>query len=313
MCCLFGLIDCQRRLSARQKNRMLSILAAACEARGTDATGIAYNSGGKLRIYKRPVPGHQMRFRVPQDAAVIMGHTRMTTQGSPGKNFNNHPFPGHTAAGDFALAHNGVLYNDQLLRRTLGLPHTRIETDSYIGVQLIEQKKALDFASLRDMAEQVEGSFTFTVLDAQDDLFIVKGNNPMCLCALPNQGILLYASTKDILQKAVRQMQLPRKSLRQIGLDCGDILRISPDGTMTRSAFDDSGLTMGWYPNAWISTGSVGTYRGCSPFEEETDPYLEDLKTVAASFGYSADAIDRLISMGFMPEELEEFIYCGEL
>ena len=313
MCCLFGLIDYGRILTAKQKNRMVSILAAACEDRGTDATGIAYNSGGKLRIFKRPIPGHRMRFRIPGDAAVIMGHTRMATQGSPKKSCNNHPFPGMVRGETFALAHNGVLYNDRTLRRQLKLPNTKVETDSYIAVQMLEKKGALNFSSLRDMAERVEGSFTFTVLGPQDDLFIVKGDNPMCLIQFPSLGIYLYASTKEILQKAVQQMRLPAKAFNRIDLECGEILQISPDGTLTRSTFDDSNLLMSWYPNAWISTGSGCTHRGCSVFEEKPGSYLEDLKTVAASFGYSSDAIDRLISKGFMPEELEEFIYCGEL
>ena len=59
----------------KQKNHILSALATAAEARGIDATGIAYNYGGKLRNYKRPWPGHLMRFRVPADAHAIMGHT----------------------------------------------------------------------------------------------------------------------------------------------------------------------------------------------------------------------------------------------
>ena len=94
MCCLFGLMDYGRRMSGRHKSLALYNLASACEVRGTDATGVAYNSGGKLRIYKRPVAAHRMRFHIPGDAAVIMGHTRMTTQGSARRNYNNHPFPG---------------------------------------------------------------------------------------------------------------------------------------------------------------------------------------------------------------------------
>ena len=116
MCCLFGLMDYGRRMSGRHKSLALYNLASACEVRGTDATGVAYNSGGRLRIYKRPVVAHRMRFHIPGDAAVIMGHTRMTTQGSARRNYNNHPFPGRTGAVDFALAHNGVLYNDVALR-----------------------------------------------------------------------------------------------------------------------------------------------------------------------------------------------------
>ncbi|MGN8890400.1 hypothetical protein [Dysosmobacter sp. HCP28S3_G4] len=79
--------------------------------------------------------------------------------------------------GKFVLAHNGILYNDRLLRCSNGLPKTKIETDSYIAVQLIEQKKALDFSSLKYMAEQVEGIFSFTVLDEHENLYFVKGDN----------------------------------------------------------------------------------------------------------------------------------------
>ena len=44
MCSLFGLIDYGKSLSAKQKNKIISALATACEERGTDASGIAYNS-----------------------------------------------------------------------------------------------------------------------------------------------------------------------------------------------------------------------------------------------------------------------------
>ena len=115
MCCLFGLIDYGHSLTGRQKNQMLSVLASACEARGTDATGIAYNVSGTLRIYKRPVPAHRLRFRVPDTAQVILGHTRMTTQGSANRNYNNHPFLGVAGKDVFALAHNGILHNDHEL------------------------------------------------------------------------------------------------------------------------------------------------------------------------------------------------------
>lgn len=102
----------------------------------------------------------------------------MTTQGSARRNYNNHPFPGRTGAVDFALAHNGVLYNDVALRDSLHLPKTKIQTDSYIAVQLLQRQNRLDFSSLRNMAEQVSGSFTFTVLDGADNLYFVKGDNP---------------------------------------------------------------------------------------------------------------------------------------
>ena len=128
MCCLFGLADYGNSLSVRGRTQLLSALAAASEERGVDATGIAYNSGGRLRVYKRPLPAHRMRFRVPGDAHVIMGHTRMATQGEAARNRNNHPFRGRAGNTRFALAHNGVLWNDETLRWQYRLPATEIET-----------------------------------------------------------------------------------------------------------------------------------------------------------------------------------------
>ena len=80
---------------------------------------------------------------------------------------------------EFAFAHNGVIYNDIDLRRKQKLPRTKIQTDSYIAVQLIEQQKALDLDTLRTMAEQIEGSFSFTVLDRENQLYFIKGDNPL--------------------------------------------------------------------------------------------------------------------------------------
>ena len=108
MCALFGLVDYGNKFSARQKNKIISVLSEECEIRGTDATGIAYNSNGRLHIFKRAVPAHKMRYRLPENDDIIMGHTRMTTQGSETFNYNNHPFFGTANGVNFALAHNGV-------------------------------------------------------------------------------------------------------------------------------------------------------------------------------------------------------------
>lgn len=309
MCCLFGLIDYRRTLTVRQRNQIISALAASCEVRGTDATGIAYHSGGRLRIFKRPLPGHLMRFSIPWDAHTIMGHTRMATQGSARKNYNNHPFLGTVDTGAFALAHNGVLWNDQALRTRLGLPETKIETDSYIGVQLIEQAGTLDFASLRDMAEQLEGSFTITVLDPKDQLYIVKGDNPFCLYHFPAHGLYLYASTSAILTQALRKMRIRLGAPQEVRTLCGELLRIGREGKITSASFDDRNLFAPQFQSFLME-------RPCAsrPFRSKPErTHLDELRCVAMAFGYAPEDIDRLAAQGFTPDELEELFYCGEL
>ena len=303
MCCLFGLLDYGHRLTNKQKTRLLTALALAAEERGTDATGIAYNSGQELRIYKRPLPAHRVHFRLPNDAFFLMGHTRMMTQGTARKSCNNHPFLGNTEEGPFALAHNGVLYNDSILRQSIPLPKTKTETDSYVAVQLLEQKGVLTFQSLQYMAELVEGSFSFTLLDQKNSFWLVKGDSPFCLYNYPGLGLYVYASTEQILQKALHRAKL-QAAHKKINCYEGDLLCIDAQGICTYGSFAPS-TYRSWYTGPWSNhTGMFGSKK---------NTYLEDIKAVAASFGYTPDAIDRLADLGFEAEELEEMLYCGEL
>jgi len=198
VCCLFGLMDLNRTFNGKERSHILSVLASECEARGTDATGISYNAGGRMRVYKRSAPARKMHFKVPDNATVIMGHTRLTTQGSEKKNYNNHPFLGNVDGMQIALAHNGVIRNDRELRKTLKPPDAKIETDSYVALQRLEKKRALAFDSLKYMAETVEGSFSFTIIDSSNSIWFVKGDNPLCIYRFPKYNVLLYASTEEI-------------------------------------------------------------------------------------------------------------------
>ena len=302
MCCLFGIHDYGHNLSRKQMNKIISVLSTACEVRGTDATGIAYNCNGHMSIYKRPFPAHLMRFRIPNDVNVVMGHTRLTTQGDQKFNFNNHPFRGVIGNQDFALAHNGVIYNDLKMQRRYHLPYTRIGTDSYVAVQMIEREGELSFESLRDVAETLEGSFTFTLLSDKNDLYFIKGDNPMCIYHFPGYGIYMYASTEEILQKALSRIPYSFGKYDSIQLDCGEILRIDADGKCSMSYFNDIKLLYKFYDPWW--------WRETNCTEESSeDPYLEELKSIAAYCGISSSDIDQLILEGFTYEEIEEMVY----
>lgn len=308
MCCLFGLYDYGQSLSAKQKSRIISALAVAAEARGTDAAGIAYLSGSHLSIYKRPLPAHRLRFRVPAAANVIMGHTRMTTQGSSHRNYNNHPFYGQTGSMGFALAHNGVLRNDRSLQVQKKLPVSKIETDSYVIVQLLEQAGKLDLQTLGAISELLRGSFTYTVLDSHAQLFIVRGNNPFCLYHFPAQGIYVYASTKEILNAALRKFRKHLSSGRfeEIAVKEGEILRLSTDGIRKTQTFSIDFL----FPlSAYLPLRSVAF----DPWNARSASYVDELKSVAGAFGYLPEDVDDLLADGFTAEEIEECFYEGFL
>ncbi len=303
MCCLFGFIDYAGALSVTQKSRLIRELSIASEARGTDATGIAYNTSRGLQIYKRPLAAYRLHLRIPAEAHVVMGHTRMTTQGSAKKNFNNHPFLGHVKEESFALAHNGVVWNDLELRHAKHLPRTKVQTDSYIAVQLIERQNALNLSSLKCMAEQVEGSFSFSVLSERDDLYLIKGDNPLTIAYFPKVGVYVYASTAEILNKALARCGNWLGRGEKVDIAMGDIVKIDRNGHITRDTFDASKF----YRSSW-GYWDTPLYPRLPHSEEE---HLALLKSVAKSFGFTSEMIDRLLDQGFTTMEIEELLYDG--
>ena len=303
MCCLFGFIDYAGSLSVKQKCRLIRELSIAAEVRGTDATGIAYNTSRGLQIYKRPLAAHRLHLRIPAEAHVVMGHTRMATQGSAKKNFNNHPFFGHVKGESFALTHNGTIWNDLELRRTKHLPRTKVQTDSYIAAQLLEQQKALNLSSLKCMAEQVEGSFSFSVLSEQDELWLVKGDNPLTIVHYPAAGVYVYASTAEILNKALARCGNWIERGEKVDIAMGDIVKIDRKGRITRGTFDASKL----YRSSW-GYWDTPLYPKVPHSEEE---HLALLKSVAKSFGFTGEMVDRLLDQGFTIDDVENLLYEG--
>ena len=108
------------------------------------------------------------------------------------------------------------------------------ETDSYDAVQILEQQKTLDFDSLKKKNKKVEGSFVFTVLDKDNSIWFVVGDNP--LCVMFYDGFLIDASTQEILCKTIKKLRLkaPTDILEPKE---GEILRIDRAGRITTGGF----------------------------------------------------------------------------
>ena len=297
MCAVFGFLDYKEKVSNAVLKKLIHYLSVAAEVRGTDATGIAYVRDGSNITYKKPKPAHKVKLFFPKVTRSVIGHTRFTTQGSEKRNCNNHPFEGHCGAETFALAHNGVLYNDAELKTKYHLPKTSIETDSYVAVQLLEQEQQLDKENIRRTAELVEGSFVFTILRNDNTLFLVKGNNPLTICHFPALGLYVYASTKSILDNTLKKVNLNGK-YSEVDVSEGEILEINSAGNLSRSTFtmQDYIHTMfnpyNWdYAKWWI--------------EDEREELLLEY---CGTFGVSEEEVELLLEVGYDPDEIEELL-----
>ena len=303
MCGLYGFSNYSGD-KIKNLSNLTNALAEESAIRGTDATGIAFCDDGRVNILKELKSAYRLNFKHSDGIKALIGHTRHSTQGSEKKNFNNHPFSGKCRNAHFALAHNGVLTNDKELRKKYKLPKSKIETDSYIAVQLIEQKKTLDSESIKYMAETVEGSFSFSMLDDKNNVWLVKGDSPLSIIHFPRLKLYVYASTEEILWKALIETglfdELKSGKYDEIKTKEGDILKICPDGTIKKYEFEYSYFCgRDWW--------DYGFYH--RPYSYDSFDYVEDLKSVAVHLGYSPEDIDELMKSGFSPEEIEEYIY----
>ena len=294
MCAVFGYLDYKGKVSNAILKKLIQNLSIAAEVRGTDATGISYVNHGKVVTFKKAKPAHKVKLYFPKNTRAVIGHTRMTTQGSEKYNYNNHPFEGHCGMETFALAHNGVLYNDAELKAKYHLPKTPIETDSYVAVQLLEQEKQLHAESIKRMAELIEGSFVFTILRNDNTLFLVKGNNPLTLYHFPALGLYVYASTKTILDNALQQVNLSDKCFEIDVSEC-EIIEIAANGKHSKTTFAMQNSVFS--PYNW---DDLNWYEA----EEQEECLLECCRM----FGVSEEDVYLLLDYGFSADEIEEML-----
>lgn len=299
MCALFGYLDYGHKIPWRVLQKLVQSLANASEVRGHHASGIAYIKDDSLTIFKRPKPAHKMRFRIPKGTTAVMGHTRFTTQGSQKMNYNNHPFRGH-AETDFALAHNGVLYNDRSLRMERSLPFTQIETDSYVAVQLLEKQGKLNFDSLKSMAEDVSGNFVFTLLDMGNSLWFVKGDNPLYILHFPELGLYIYTSTEEIMHAALCNTAFMILPYEVVDIDEGELMHIHSNGIIERSKFEPHY----YLPRFKWSLHDIYGFDD-EPAEDDSFAMLIDM---AGYFGITEDEVRYMRDMGYTYDEIEEFL-----
>lgn len=302
MCGIFGFLNYSKK-SIKNLSNLTNTLAEESAVRGTDATGISFICDDEICILKDAKSAHNLTFKHNDNVIALIGHTRHSTQGSCKNNENNHPFPGKCKNAGFSLAHNGVLLNDTELKLKYKLPKTKIKTDSYVAVQLLEHEKELNPESIKFMAESVKGSYSFSILDDKNNIWLVKGDSPIEILRFPEYGLIVYASTEIILWRALITTMLLEEikagNYEKIEIDEGDILKLTPDGAVEKYGFNYSDYT-----------GNACRWWDYGVYDIDCErTYIEDLKAVAAYQGYSPEDIDNLLEKGFLPEEVEEYIY----
>ena len=151
------------------------------------------------------------------------------------------------------------------------------------------------------MAELLNGTFTITVLDERENLYFVRGSNPMCLYHWEKLGLYLYASTEEILLGALKNFRFSLGKPKEVSLKAGDILRIDKFGERTYGNF-----TM---KPTYIRPYSFALWDYYPPYTWTEESDADDLYSISGMFGYTREDIDALLAEGITPEEIEEYFY----
>lgn len=309
MCCLFGLIDYKGGLSYQQRKRIIRALAIEGEQRGTDATGFAWCHNGRMVLKKSSKAAHEFQVHLPKDVKVVMGHTRLTTQGNHHNNRNNHPFMGHCKENSFALAHNGIIYDDMELKKEYHLPQSKVETDSYVAVQLLEQSKKCDMESMQQLGNIMGNGFNmfnFSVLDDENNLYLMKGNNSLAIYHFKEEGFLLYASTKEIAERAMRRAGIDTYPVAEEP-KAGTIWKISPQGTIEVNQFEMKD-ELSYYPMLYRRYNYEP-----EGYPREQSEYFQELLEYAKLIHFPTEDLLELWDEGFDEEEIERILLEEEM
>ncbi len=171
------------------KNRACEILIDGLrrlEYRGYDSAGISILNKGEISTVKtqgRIDALEEKLSGLKSPGTTGIGHTRWATHGAP-NDTNAHP---HTSKdGKFAIVHNGIIENYELLRKKLidrGFEF-QSETDSEVVVNLLDYYYNGDFKeAVMKVITRLEGSFALGIAcaDHPGKLFAVKSMSPLII------------------------------------------------------------------------------------------------------------------------------------
>ncbi len=182
--------------------------------RGYDSAGLAVVQDGRLEVRRASGKLRNLRETIrlnPLDGAYGIGHTRWATHGPPTEE-NAHPH--RDCHNTVAVVHNGIIENDEELKRELEAEghHFATETDTEVIAHLIEEYLdagppdsrpiALDEA-VRAAVRRLRGAFALAIISTRtpNEIVVVR-QGPPAVIGLGRDENLVASDVPAILYHA---------------------------------------------------------------------------------------------------------------
>jgi glucosamine--fructose-6-phosphate aminotransferase (isomerizing) len=241
MCGIFGFVtNSESGLDLTSCRRILIDLFHRSEPRGRDACGLVLVSGKTAQVYKKPLPpdkflsdsgfkdffaqkvglscdGSTGKINAPLAA---IGHCRLVLSGTEFVHENNQPI----IVGPIVGVHNGLVTNENELRKTFTQFNKTYDIDSEIIFQLIDDYRKNGYSltnSISKSFDNIEGTASIAFF-RQGEGYLHLATNYGSLFVSQGEGITVFASEKAILQNFL-------KANKNIIKNCNLIDRVNPD------------------------------------------------------------------------------------
>ncbi|NSL53758.1 hypothetical protein [Uliginosibacterium aquaticum] len=222
MCGIFGFVASDRfSAGADQLGRLAAGLFLLSESRGSEAAGLAISNGVELSMFRRAQPASRMlgtpeykefvgsRFCSTSTGAntLVIGHSRLVTNGSQGIEENNQPVSSDHCVG----VHNGIIVNDKelwelnpdLVRRSL--------VDTEVFYRLFDKNFSLSgdvVGSLCNVFGAIKGEANIAFLhDSMPSLFLATNVGSLYWLRAKKTGLFVFASERHFLTSLILQFR----------------------------------------------------------------------------------------------------------
>lgn len=226
MCGISGVLVSPSDLARVPVDEVIATLMREMEPRGKEATGIArVTSSNRVRLTKHPVTASTFLAHHPGIGAgcrLMIAHSRLSTQGDPKDNVNNHPI----VVGDIYGVHNGSVSNDYELYRKHGWTrHGKVDSEVIFA--------AISHLGVKAGLEAVEGAIAAAWYDKADPgaLWMARHTSSPLNVGITEGGSVIFASTAVAVNKAA--VLFPGKLVE-------DVISVK-EGVIMRFAHDEQG------------------------------------------------------------------------
>ncbi len=294
MCGIIGYVG------AREALGVLTAGLGALAYRGYDSAGVALAEGGGIRLCRAAGKLEQLTNKLQGEAKFSghcgVGHTRWATHGAPTET-NAHP---HTdTAGQVAVVHNGIIENNDALRRELeaeGVVFSS-ETDTEVIPHLLVKymrECGEPIAAIRKTVARLKGAYALGIIFATQPtaLYAVRQRSPLIL-AVAEDGAYLASDVTALLPHS-RRVAYPDEG-EIILLTREQVVLYGKDGKRVEPRFAE----VPWSAQA-ADKGSYQHYmeKELCEVPEAVENTLAAVRAAGAQFADMSQAAEELLFLG---------------